>query len=163
MISGNPNMHSQSDVNQLRNHFVSSRSHTMSEGELEHQASVISVTEHRRRKRGEATIVQKIIFFEGIVYQIEEEVYSDSDHSSVYTSEDDFETDKQMAKKYKNNNPLLSEADLNDPVLTDDARTRLGKKFKSRQSTTKHTMERKLTTAEHLIMPQSDPHLLGTG
>jgi hypothetical protein len=61
-------------------------------------------------------------------------VYSDSDHSSVYTSEDDFETDKMMPKKYKNNNPLLSEADLNDPILTDDARTRLGKKILSRQS-----------------------------
>lgn len=150
-------------MNQLRNHFVSSRSHTISEGELEHQASVISVTEHRRRKRGEATIVQKIIFFEGIVYQIEEEVYSDSDHSSVYTSEDDFETDKQMAKRYKNNNPLLSEADLNDPILTDDARTRLGKKFQSRQSTAKHTIERKLATSEHSIKHQTDLHPQGTG
>ena len=54
-------------------------------------------------------IVQKIIFFEGMVYQIEEEVYSDSDHSSVYTSEDDFEEDKTIQRKFKKNNPLLSD------------------------------------------------------
>jgi len=40
-----------------------------------------------------------------------------------------------IPKKYKNNNPLLSEADINDPMLTDDAKTRLGKKLLSRQST----------------------------
>jgi hypothetical protein len=42
-----------------------------------------------------------MIFFEGIVYQIEEEVFSDSDHSSVYTSEDDFEVDKTIPKEFK--------------------------------------------------------------
>lgn len=31
---------------------------------------------------------------------IEEEVYSDSDNSSVYTSEDDFEEDKGMVRNY---------------------------------------------------------------
>lgn len=31
---------------------------------------------------------------------IEEEVYSDSDNSSVYTSEDDFEEDKGMIRNY---------------------------------------------------------------
>lgn len=67
-----------------------------------------------------------------------------------------------MAKKYKNNNPLLSEADLNDPILTDDARTRLGKKFQSRHSTAKHTIERKLTTAEHPIIPQTELDMQGT-
>jgi hypothetical protein len=61
-------MLSQNDQKQLKNHFVRSQSEEFSNGELEHQASVISVTEHRRRRRGEATIVQKIIFFEGIVY-----------------------------------------------------------------------------------------------
>lgn len=89
-------MHSTADVTAIRNHFAGSRSNTMSEGELTHQASVISVTEHKRRARGEPMIVQKLIFFEGIVYQIEEEVYSDSDHSSVYTSEDDFEQDRDI-------------------------------------------------------------------
>lgn len=53
--------------------------------------------------------MSKLIFFEGVVYQIEEEVFSDSDHSSVYTSEDDFEVDKKIAHKYKKNNPLVSE------------------------------------------------------
>lgn len=96
---------------------------------------MISVTEHRRRVRGEPTIVSKLIFFEGIVYQIEEEVFSDSDHSSVYTSEDDFETDKQMAKKYKTNNPLLSDADqLNDLFMTDEARSRFVNKLMTSSS-----------------------------
>lgn len=35
-----------------------------------------------------------------MVYVIEEEVYSDSDNSSVYTSEDDFEEDKGMIRHY---------------------------------------------------------------
>lgn len=34
------------------------------------------------------------MFFDGVVYMIEEELYSDSDHSSVYTSEDDFDFDR---------------------------------------------------------------------
>lgn len=106
---GGQGLNTSHDVTAIKNHFATSKlSPTVSEGELEHQASVISVTEHRRRVRGQPTIISKLIFFEGIVYQIEEEVFSDSDHSSVYTSEDDFKTDKMMAKKYKANNPLLS-------------------------------------------------------
>jgi len=35
-----------------------------------------------------------------MVYVIEEEVYSDSDNSSVYSSEDEFEEDKNMNKKF---------------------------------------------------------------
>lgn len=38
-------------------------------------------------------MIKRTLFFGGIVYVIEEEVYSDSDDSSVYTSEDDFEVD----------------------------------------------------------------------
>jgi hypothetical protein len=40
--------------------------------------------------------VQRTLIFQGMVYVIEEEVYSDSDNSSVYTSEDDFEEDPGM-------------------------------------------------------------------
>ena len=36
-----------------------------------------------------------------MVYVIEEEVYSDSDNSSVYTSEDDFETELSLQNVYK--------------------------------------------------------------
>ena len=36
-------------------------------------------------------LVERTIFYGGMVYQIEEEIYSDEGHSSVYTSEDDFE------------------------------------------------------------------------
>jgi hypothetical protein len=35
-----------------------------------------------------------------MVYVIEEEVYSDSDNSSVYSSEDEFEEDKGMNHKF---------------------------------------------------------------
>ena len=35
-----------------------------------------------------------------MVYMIEEEVYSDSDNSSVYTSDDEFEEDKGMINHY---------------------------------------------------------------
>lgn len=35
-----------------------------------------------------------------MVYVIEEEVYSDSDNSSVYSSEDEFEEDKNMNNKF---------------------------------------------------------------
>lgn len=34
-----------------------------------------------------------------MVYIIEEEVYSDSDNSSVYTSEDDFNEDNDLPRK----------------------------------------------------------------
>ena len=64
-------------------------------------SSVVSVHESKRRKRGDPVIIQRQIFFEGVVYQIEEELYSDSDHSSVYTSEDEFTVDKALQKRFK--------------------------------------------------------------
>ena len=73
------------------------------------QTSVVSHREYKRRKHGEPVIIQRQIFFEGVVYQIEEELYSDSDHSSVYTSEDEFEVDKTLQQRFKEVNPLLSE------------------------------------------------------
>ena len=42
-----------------------------------------------------------------MVYQIEEELYSDSDHSSVYTSEDEFEVSKNIQKRFKKDQPLV--------------------------------------------------------
>ena len=44
--------------------------------------------------------IERQIFFNGMVYMIEEEVYSDPDHSSVYTSEDSFESDKGLQNDY---------------------------------------------------------------
>ena len=41
-------------------------------------------------------IIEKMIYYEGMVYKIEEEVYSEAGHSSVYTSEDSFESDNGM-------------------------------------------------------------------
>ena len=55
--------------------------------------SIMSHYETKKRQHGEPVVIHRQVFFEGKVYQIEEEVYSDSDHSSVYTSEDDFEED----------------------------------------------------------------------
>ena len=54
-------------------------------------------------------LVERVIFFDGMVYQIEEEVYSDSDHSSVYTSEDSFEVDEDLQNQFTSINPLFSE------------------------------------------------------
>ena len=62
--------------------------------------SVISTHEHKR-KRGEAMKVERVIFYDGMVYQIEEEIYSDDDHSSVYTSEDSFEEDERLFDRLK--------------------------------------------------------------
>jgi len=50
--------------------------------------------------------IEKQVFFNGMVYIIEEEVYSDPDHSSVYTSEDSFESDAGLQRDYANKNPL---------------------------------------------------------
>ena len=41
-------------------------------------------------------LVERVIFFDGMVYQIEEEIYSEEGHSSVYTSEDSFEEDDSL-------------------------------------------------------------------
>ena len=51
-------------------------------------------------------IVERVIFFEGMVYQIEEEIYSDADHSSVYTSEDSFEEDNHLQGRFKQENAI---------------------------------------------------------
>lgn len=42
------------------------------------------------------------MFVGGVVYIIEEEVMSDSDDSSVYTSEDDFEEHKGLENVFVN-------------------------------------------------------------
>ena len=68
-------------------------------------SSVISTHEYKRQK-GQPLLVERVIFFDGQVYQIEEEVYSDSDHSSVYTSEDSFTVDEGLQDQFKQFNPL---------------------------------------------------------
>jgi len=45
-----------------------------------------------------------------MVYVIEEEVYSDSDKSSVYTSEDEFKVDKGIQEGFCKKFPLLNVA-----------------------------------------------------
>ena len=91
----------------LKNQFLSSRAGSSSGGDHAHLTSVISTHEHRR-KRGEAMLVERIIFLDGMVYQIEEEIYSEEGHSSVYTSEDSFEEDDTLQRQFQSINPLLS-------------------------------------------------------
>ena len=67
------------------------------------QSSVIS-TRERKRERGQPLLIERQIFFEGMVYMIEEEIYSDADHSSVYTSEDSFEEDNTLQRVFKTQN-----------------------------------------------------------
>ena len=49
-------------------------------------------------------LIQRVVFFDGMVYQIEEEIYSDEGHSSVYTSDDSFEEDDKLRTVYKQQN-----------------------------------------------------------
>jgi hypothetical protein len=62
----------------------------------------------KRRVRGQPVLVEREVFFKGMVYIIEEEVYSDSDRSSCYTSEDDFEKQKDLSKSFHHAFPLLN-------------------------------------------------------
>lgn len=79
--------------------------------------------------RGQPQKIQRTLMMGGMVYVIEEEVYSDSDNSSVYTSEDSFEEERYMVQQYvEQRNEYDSEqfrlaeqrrADLLNPALTD--------------------------------------------
>ena len=94
----------------IQRHYMGSKGgSSFGEDVLQAHTSVISYTETKRRTKGEPVIIQRQIFFEGVVYQIEEELYSDSDHSSVISSDDDFEVDKNLQKRFKQINPLKSE------------------------------------------------------
>ena len=72
----------------------------------------MSQYETKKRKHGEPVVIHRQIFFQGMVYMIEEEVYSDSDHSSVYTSEDEFEMDHSLQKQFVKFNPLKSNIEM---------------------------------------------------
>ena len=101
--SANPQQQNQARA--LQKQFLSSRHGSSSGGDHAHQTSVISTREHKR-KRGEAVKVERVVFFDGMVYQIEEEIYSEEGHSSVYTSEDDFEEDDDLQRMFTKQNPL---------------------------------------------------------
>lgn len=59
-----------------------------------------SAVKVRRRVRGQPTMIEREVFFKGMVFLVEEVIYSDSDKSSIYTSEDDFETSKTIGKDF---------------------------------------------------------------
>lgn len=80
--------------------MIGSKGGGSSFGDGTHSA-VISHTESKRRKRGEPVIIQRQIFFDGVVYIIEEELHSESDCSSVYTSEDEFDVVKTLQGRLK--------------------------------------------------------------
>ena len=96
--------------------------------------SVISHSEKRRRQRGEATLIERTIFYQGMVYQIEEEVYSDPDHSSVYTSEDSFDEDKKLIGKYIKENPVGEKPNKTDSRF-DQTQSDFGKTFETMNKT----------------------------
>ena len=54
-------------------------------------------------------LIEKVVFFEGMVYQIQEEIFSDTDHSSVYTSEDSFSEDDDLQVKFKKQSQCASD------------------------------------------------------
>lgn len=55
-----------------------------------------SVVNVKRRQHGKATMIERQVWFKGHVYVIEEELFSESDKSSVYSSEDSWECDDDI-------------------------------------------------------------------
>lgn len=112
--------HSMASAHENQRQFIGSKDdHSSTFGETGVHSSVISHTETKRRKHGEPVIIQRRIIFDGVVYQIDEELYSDSDHSSVYTSEDDFVEDKNLPSRFKRANPLANDkSELEDGALS---------------------------------------------
>ena len=94
----------------LQRHFMGSKggsSYNEDFGNL--LSSVVSVHETKRRRHGDPYIITRKIFFEGVVYQIEEEILSDDDNSSVYTSDDSYGYDKSLQMRFKEVNPSITE------------------------------------------------------
>ena len=71
--------------------------------------------------------IERTIFFNGMIYQVEEEVYSDPDHSSVYTSEDSFESERGLQREFAHKNPLKAITETSDAFK----RQSRGSSFKS--------------------------------
>ena len=63
---------------------------TLSVDEDDQHTHTTTTVKVRRRVHGQATKIEREIFYKGAVYIIEEELYSDSEKSSIYTSEDSF-------------------------------------------------------------------------
>lgn len=61
---------------------------------------------YRRRIRGQPTRIERQIFYKGQCYVVTEAYYSESDKSSIYTSEDDFKEDTEVACDFADNFPL---------------------------------------------------------
>ena len=51
-------------------------------------------------------MIERSVFYKGSVYVVEEEMYSDSDNSSIYTSEDSFDEDNDVGMIFKEKSPL---------------------------------------------------------
>lgn len=64
---------------------------------------MISHHETKRKSRFDPYIIQRQIFFDGVVYIIEEEIHPDSDISSCDTSDDSFDDglSKQLQSKLR--------------------------------------------------------------
>ena len=109
--------HHDNDHENQRQYIGSKDGNMSSFGQTGLHSSVISHTERRRRQHGDPYIIQRRIVFEGVIYQIDEELYSDSDNSSVYPSSDEFDIDNDLQRRFKLANPLVDE---NEKTITDN-------------------------------------------
>jgi hypothetical protein len=71
-----------------------------------HHTTTVTV---KRRVRGGAVTTEREVWFKGAVFIIEEEVYSESDNSSCYTSEDSWSEEEELDDRYCASFPLISE------------------------------------------------------
>lgn len=71
-----------------------------------HHTTTVTV---KRRVRGGAVTIEREVWFKGAVFVIEEEVYSESDNSSCYTSEDSWSEEEELEDRYCTSFPLISE------------------------------------------------------
>ena len=90
---------------------------------------VTSQAKVKRRVRGKPALIEREVFFKGMVYVIEEEVQSDSDNSSVYTSEDEFDVDKNISKIFYKAFPFMNKVTAQKAVDQQDAKYRTQQKI----------------------------------
>ena len=103
------------------------------------QMSIMSQYETKKRRRGEPVTIHRQVFFEGKIYVIEEEVYSDSDHSSVYTSEDEFEVSDNLQLKFGTQNPLKTVGSVGGASGMTDYTAQIPRNLRSTASGSKKT------------------------
>jgi len=94
-----------------------------------HENEPLSPIKVTRKVHGKPKLVKKQMFYKGNAYLIEEEIYSEADKSSVYTSEDDFCDGEAMPSIWCEKFPLPKkngdeEDFFKDEEYTGDAKTK---------------------------------------